>query len=347
LKFEGRKILFISLTRTGCVEYAAALAEKIGYDKLYIVCSEESAPAFIEKDVIIKTYSGKWGFMWRSMFFRKGIEKILDKFHAEHGNHFTILFPVFHPWNIMIYRWSQRKKVLLHTVVHDYNMHSGEEDKNVQWFQNKIIDQSAKVIFLTRAEQEKAIQYGVDKQKTIIWPHPLLSVKAQHNCAHSKKLKLLYLGRVKKYKGIELLIEAIAELDIEKLTIAGEGKLNDSYPNTVEHINKRITEEEMAHLIETHHVLVLPYIDASQSGILTIGISANIPMLITKQAGLQEQLNNESAIWCAPSVKGIKSGIEEYQNSPEKYQSIKQNMERFKIKFESENSALYEQCTKS
>jgi len=89
----------------------------------------------------------------------------------------------------------------------------------------------------------------------------------------------------------------------------------------------------MKRLIEHHHILVLPYIEASQSGILTIALDANMPMVLSDLPGLREQLPEDAAVWCHSDPQSLKEGIEKYKHI-EKYNSVKTNMEAYKKHFQ-------------
>ena len=50
-----------------------------------------------------------------------------------------------------------------------------------------------------------------------------------------------------------------------------------------------VPDEEISSIIQSHDVAIFPYIEASQSGVLPICLSAGIPSIITPQQGLLEQ----------------------------------------------------------
>lgn len=81
-----------------------------------------------------------------------------------------------------------------------------------------------------------------------------------------------------------------------------------------------------------HQILVLPYIDASQSGVLTLGIDSCIPMIISDLPGLREQLDDKCAYWVKPgSSEDILKAIEWY-SVKENYEKIAQHLKDFKGK---------------
>jgi glycosyltransferase involved in cell wall biosynthesis len=73
---------------------------------------------------------------------------------------------------------------------------------------------------------------------------------------------ILFIGRVREYKGIPLLVEAFENLENQdlKLIIAGEGNLEGLANPAVERIARWLDESEIAQLINQAEVVVFPYI---------------------------------------------------------------------------------------
>ena len=88
---------------------------------------------------------------------------------------------------------------------------------------------------------------------------------------------ILFIGRLERYKGLDVLLRAwpaIAEACPEaRLTIAGEGRLNPALDSPrartgrIRIIRQYLSDQEfIRHMIESS-VVVLPYVEASQSGV--------------------------------------------------------------------------------
>ncbi|MEM9821516.1 MAG: glycosyltransferase [Bacteroidota bacterium] len=113
---------------------------------------------------------------------------------------------------------------------------------------------------------------------------------------------LMFFGYVRKYKGLDILIDAFAELVPNhpqfKLLIAGEFYDNPQpYLKQIEQlgiqdkvkvVNQFIPNEQVAQFFTTAEVVVLPYRSATQSGILNIAYGYDKPVVITKVGGLHE-----------------------------------------------------------
>ena len=90
----------------------------------------------------------------------------------------------------------------------------------------------------------------------------------------------------------------------------------------IELINKQLSDVEHQSLLIQHDILILPYLEASQSGVIPAGISAAIPMIVTKVGGLTEQLTDEEAVFVEPTVPDLKQGMSTLINDASRYQSI-------------------------
>ncbi len=139
---------------------------------------------------------------------------------------------------------------------------------------------------------------------------------------------LLFFGYVRKYKGLDLLIEAFpkikSELPDAKLLIVGEfydspdtyleliGKLNIQKDVVV--VNNFVANEEVAKYYKACDLVVLPYRSATQSGILNVAYGFNKPVLVTDVGGLAEfVINKKTGLIVKPnSPSEIANGVIEF-----------------------------------
>ena len=102
-------------------------------------------------------------------------------------------------------------------------------------------------------------------------------------------LRVLFFGRIFRYKGLEHLVAADALMGdtvrMRKMIIAGRGDMSVAQAAAGEHPERfdlrprRIDDLETAQLFTDADVLVLPYIEASQSGVLAIAPSFGLPVV--------------------------------------------------------------------
>ena len=77
-----------------------------------------------------------------------------------------------------------------------------------------------------------------------------------------------------------------------KLVIAGHGKIKKVHNARISYVNKWLSNEEILVFVSNAKVVVFPYIEASQSGLLPLVMSFNKTIVISNQPGLIEQSKN-------------------------------------------------------
>ena len=114
--------------------------------------------------------------------------------------------------------------------------------------------------------------------------------------------RLLYFGRIWEYKGISYLIEAEPLISKKvpdvKIVIAGVGEDFDKYrAMIVNHErfvihNKFIPHKMVTKLFQEASLIVLPYTDGSQSGVIPMAYAFKKPVVITNVGSLPENVDD-------------------------------------------------------
>ncbi len=109
----------------------------------------------------------------------------------------------------------------------------------------------------------------------------------------------LMFGRIEKYKGVEVLVDAyeyaLKEVPDLKVTIAGAGKIAPAVLRKAERLginilNKFIDEKELRRLTDSHGVMLMPYTSATQSGVAAAAMENCLPCVATDVGALPEQV---------------------------------------------------------
>ncbi|MCX8107056.1 MAG: glycosyltransferase [Ignavibacterium album] len=155
---------------------------------------------------------------------------------------------------------------------------------------------------------------------------------------------LLFFGYVRRYKGLDILIEAISliipEMKNLKLIIAGEfyedqkyyEELIDKY-NLRENVlsyNQYIPNEQVKDFFLISDVVVLPYRSATQSGILNLAYGFRKPVIVTKVGGLSEFVINEETgiVVDTPEPDKIADAIKKFYRLKDEI-NFEQNISQF------------------
>lgn len=141
----------------------------------------------------------------------------------------------------------------------------------------------------------------------------------------------LFFGFIRTYKGLDLLLEAIAHLKDPKikLIIAGEFYEDEkNYQNKIDQLNIReqiilhthfIDDQQVNLYFSAADIVVQPYKTATQSGITQIAYHFETPMLVTRVGGLAEIVPHEKVGYVVtPNAQEIAKALQKYYNENKK-----------------------------
>lgn len=193
-----------------------------------------------------------------------------------------------------------RKRVIY--TVHDGLLHKGEKNLASQFLQDQRIGNATDLIFLTEFIKNQVTNKLLKGKLIHIIPHGLFELDYQSVVTDStENLNLLFFGRISEYKGVELLYNAFQKNNNKamQLRICGKSDYELKLHNTANIIieNNYLDELEIKEQLQWADVLIIPYEEATQSGVIALGISAELPMICTKLGGLVEQLQQDEALW--------------------------------------------------
>lgn len=334
--YRDRKLIVIYLSQSGCWAYTQAMINQMVDLSPLVISSQHHTEDFKDLEVrLFKTQASKTKLAVASINLKKKAKTILLELQLEYGE-LQLYFTAFHPWNLTFIQVAKELGQITTQTVHDYMTHPGEKSVLVESIQKKCIKLADEVIFLTKFVKEQAEKEMGSQENYRVLNHPLLPVSKVNELTHNPMLRLLFLGRIVEYKGLNILLEACSQVRNIQLTVAGEQLKNTDLINDTDNhrfLNRKLTDNEISELLASHHILVLPYTSASQSGILCLGVSAEIPMIITKVGGLPEQLPPAAAYWVESNTKSLAAAISDLQVNEEKYETIKQALISFKNNF--------------
>jgi D-inositol-3-phosphate glycosyltransferase len=158
---------------------------------------------------------------------------------------------------------------------------------------------------------------------------------------------VLFFGLIRKYKGLDLLLEAFGELRSNpgiKLVIAGEF-YEDQQPyldliktygieeQVILH-GKFIANEDVKLYFSAADLVTLPYRDATQSGVTQVSFHFEVPTLVTNVGGLGEIIPDKMAGYVVePNGKAIAEAIRDYFSN-HRIEAFTQGMKNEKQKYD-------------
>jgi glycosyltransferase involved in cell wall biosynthesis len=145
--------------------------------------------------------------------------------------------------------------------------------------------------------------------------------------------QLLFFGRFLPYKGLDLLIEAMALLARDNfpatLRLVGQGPLDlGDLPANVSLERGWIADDAVPALFAGCDLVVLPYNEASQSGVLPIASHLALPALVTPVGGLLQQVEHGRLGYVADEVSaaGLARRIRAIFADPKHYADLSQRL---------------------
>lgn len=220
-----------------------------------------------------------------------------------------IITAFFHPYLLFLFIFFQN----ITFIDHDPRGHIGEKYFGLLFLQKCCKYLSDKVI----VHSDQLIPHDIpqsQRRKYQIRPHGSFDfLLKKGNPDIEPQNQILFVGRFVKYKGVEYLIRAFAEIQNDfpdwQLVIKGSGdpyfesELNKINPDQLIYENRFLSDDELADTVRRCKIMVLPYVDGSQSGIIELGKIFSKSLLIAKAGILERQCNGSNCIM----INNIKS----------------------------------------
>ncbi|MGB0165906.1 MAG: glycosyltransferase, partial [Luteibaculum sp.] len=161
---------------------------------------------------------------------------------------------------------------------------------------------------------------------------------------------LLFFGIVRKYKGLHLLIESLAQDCLDKinlkLLVVGEFyEDEDEYRQLIHELgltdrviitNQYIPTEDVKIYFSAANLVTQTYITASQSGVTQMAYNFNRPILVTNVGGLAEVvIDGKTGYLCQKKPKDIARAIADFfvnKREPEFEQEVSRVKEQYSWK---------------
>lgn len=228
------------------------------------------------------------------------------------------------PWFVL-----RRNSVILN--VHDPKPHSGEGDVKKKIFATILYKLVGR--YLCMSDYSAAILRGIVTTSKKVFTIKLLPYTVYQHFKKNQDTPLgrsvTFVGRLSPYKGINLFVEAYKRLYEKQgcnydFVIAGKAvsgyDLSNILPEQYEHLvvkDKHLSNEEIVEIVQNSAVIVCPYLDATQSGVLMMAFALKKPVIVTPVGGLPEYVKNKNGIVAASTTAdALENAIIEFFDNP-------------------------------
>ena len=276
-------------------------------------------------DVPVQTYAGPLGLAWRLMQAPLTVRRLAGRLAALRLDAAICAMPG--PLDHLLLAALRRIGVPVVVVAHDADLHPGDNVPLLMFMQRRLIRRAGAVVALSEYVAARLVEQRVvtaDKQIIVALPPFIFGPPPPPPRTHGGVLRLLFFGRLRRYKGLDLLAAAVQRLGTRRdwqLRVVGSGPESAELAALrrlpgVSVENRWVPEQQIAALIAWADVLVMPYTEASQSGIGPAAIAAGRQVVCTRVGGLAEQLGDEGlATLCAPDADSLVAALHGILNS--------------------------------
>ncbi|MBC7883830.1 MAG: glycosyltransferase [Saprospiraceae bacterium] len=164
----------------------------------------------------------------------------------------------------------------------------------------------------------------------------------------------LFFGFIRKYKGLDLLIEALDNLKTNinvKILIAGEYytgedeirrqiQMSVSKDKIIEHTHF-IKDEDVGLYFSASDCVIQPYRNATQSGVTPLAYHFEIPLIVTNVGALPDLVPTELGYICEPNALSISETMNKMLTFDTKKFDVAIKTEKKKLSWENLTSIIY------
>jgi len=187
--------------------------------------------------------------------------------------------------------------------------------------------------FVTMSEKVKNDVKLFSHKPTLVSHHPIfdhfgsaiptLQARTQLGLGENDKI-ILFFGYIRKYKGLDLLIQAMKDIRIQQLEIRllVVGEFYDAaqpymdlvnslaLQNDITFYDQFVPDQEVTNYVSAADFIIQPYKNATQSGVTPLAYHFSKPMLVTNVGGLADTVPHlKVGVVTEPTSEDIANGI--------------------------------------
>ena len=190
----------------------------------------------------------------------------------------------------------------------------------------RLLGSMDRAIVHTDSSRGRLIAAGLDPTRIAVVPHGAFDYLTRLDPlplpeplagAPTGRPVVLFFGLIRPYKGLDLLIEAMEQVPEAELWVVGNPRIGradlerlreraGSLPGGSRWVTRFVDEAEIRPVMERADLMVLPYREADQSGVLYAGLAFGMPMVVTDVGGPGEVARRSgAAVAVAPGDPGV------------------------------------------
>ncbi len=190
-------------------------------------------------------------------------------------------------------------------TVHDLDLHPGDTQsgKIPRWCVNWLRRSADAVVAVSEQQRQAIVSAGIKPSARVFMvPHPPLlryaelAARRRITRTPGDEVRVLFFGRIYAYKGLEYLIRAAplvaTAVPNVRFVIAGAGDDLERCRRLIEDRqlfdirNRFVSDQEAAQLFQDADMVAMPYIEASQSGVMAMAHAFGKPVIASEVGDL-------------------------------------------------------------
>lgn len=230
----------------------------------------------------------------------------------------------FHAVPYLVLRFALGRRPLVVTMAHNVLPH---ERSRIDSVLVRLLYRCSHAV-LTHSEEQRQLAIDLASDGTVVvsavMPHPDLEfdvVDRVDRDSETDHVRLLFFGMVRPYKGVDVLLEALARTPGARLDICGEfWTPRSEIESLVEQLGLRdrvqlhdryVPTADIGRVMATADVLVLPYRSGSASIVVSVGFRCGLPAIVTDAGTLARDVRDgvDGLVVPAGNVPALASAI--------------------------------------
>ena len=204
-------------------------------------------------------------------------------------------------------RWIRRIAANRSTLLTAHNAVPRREQALGAWLD--ALGTVTRVVVHSHETADRLAELGVDRGRTVLIPHAVFDAAPDVSIGPPTGRTLLFFGLIRHYKGLDLLVSALPKIALEvpdvKLVVAGDPlepvapiQARASSLGIADRVEWRLgflPDPEIAPLLASATVVVLPYREIQSSGVLALVIGHGRPAVVSDLGAVGETVREFGA----------------------------------------------------
>jgi glycosyltransferase involved in cell wall biosynthesis len=320
-RLSSLRVALVALSARGALHQyvdalSGALADRID---LYVFAPEHySRHARTAPHYSFTTGRSKW-LAARRLFDPRAARDVWTQICSIEPHVIHVLSGEGYPWTLLWTRWTRTEQIPFVVTVHDPYPHPHDP---LEWVADRVQRRVMRNATSVHVHSERFAHEAVRRSGSTVEviAHGSLAPRFLRHArpAVTRESLALFFGRLRYYKGIDLLVEAAEYLPASlRIAIAGPGRLPwrlsaelRRRSDRFEIHNRFLDDKEVTELFQRASVCVLPYRQATQSSVPLIAAGLGVPVVSTALGGLAEDVPRVGGILVPPdNAKALAEGI--------------------------------------